>query len=194
MVATDGHRLAVAEIDHKFEGLTREVRPLVLKEGLAVAEVQRLAGEAGEDAEIEFALDESHLFFRAGERSADFADAHRTVPELRSRSAARQQPQSGDRAWRIKRRRPACRATCRHALLHAVKLTVSKEGIELSASSPEYGEAKEMIEKEFTGEPLSIGLNAQYMIDFSGRHAPEGPISLGIKGRTIRRTNASPCR
>src|ERR1700675_3432760 len=28
MVATDGHRLAVAEIDHQFEGLTREVRPL----------------------------------------------------------------------------------------------------------------------------------------------------------------------
>src|ERR1700691_3990018 len=49
MVATDGHRLAVAEIDHKFEGLTREVRPLVPKK--ALAEVQRLASEAGEDAE-----------------------------------------------------------------------------------------------------------------------------------------------
>ena len=47
MVATDGHRLAVAEIDHKFEGLTREVRPLVPKK--ALAEVQRLASEAGED-------------------------------------------------------------------------------------------------------------------------------------------------
>src|ERR1700745_2198973 len=57
MVATDGHRLAVAEIDHKFEGLTREVRPLVPKK--ALAEVLRLASEAGEDAEIEFALDES---------------------------------------------------------------------------------------------------------------------------------------
>src|ERR1700691_1370738 len=49
MVATDGHRLAVAEIDHKFEGLTREVRPLVPKK--ALAEVLRLASEAGEDAE-----------------------------------------------------------------------------------------------------------------------------------------------
>src|SRR5579863_6243257 len=66
MVATDGHRLAVAEIDHKFEGLSREVRPLVPKK--ALTEVLRLASEAGEDAEIEFALDESHLFFRAGER------------------------------------------------------------------------------------------------------------------------------
>ena len=47
-------------------GLTREVRPLVPKK--ALTEVQRLAIEAGEDGEIEFALDESHLFFRVGER------------------------------------------------------------------------------------------------------------------------------
>ncbi len=66
MVATDGHRLAVAETDHKFDGLTREVRPLVPKK--ALTEVQRLAAEAGEDGQIEFALDDSHLFFRAGER------------------------------------------------------------------------------------------------------------------------------
>jgi len=66
MVATDGHRLAVAETDHKFAGLTREVRPLVPKK--ALTEVQRLAAEAGEDGQIEFALDDSHLFFRVGDR------------------------------------------------------------------------------------------------------------------------------
>src|SRR5215472_17492501 len=54
MVATDGHRLALAETDHKFNGLSREVRPLVPKK--ALVEVQRLAGEAGDDTEIEFAL------------------------------------------------------------------------------------------------------------------------------------------
>jgi len=54
MVATDGHRLAVAETDHKFAGLTREVRPLVPKK--ALTEVQRLTAEAGEDGQIEFAL------------------------------------------------------------------------------------------------------------------------------------------
>ena len=48
-----------------------------------------------------------------------------------------------------------------------MKLSVSTEGIEISASSPEYGEAKETIEKEYKGEPIAIGFNAQYMIDFS---------------------------
>ena len=48
MVATDGHRLAVAEIDHKFEGLTREVRPLVPEK--ALTEVQRLAAKPAKTA------------------------------------------------------------------------------------------------------------------------------------------------
>jgi DNA polymerase-3 subunit beta len=61
-----------------------------------------------------------------------------------------------------------------------VKLSVAKEGIEISASSPEYGEAKETLEKEYQGEPLSIGFNAQYMLDFLAA-AAEGPISLELK-------------
>ena len=42
MVATDGHRLAMVETDHKFEGLSSETRVLVPKK--AMNEVQRLAG------------------------------------------------------------------------------------------------------------------------------------------------------
>src|SRR5260370_22209635 len=63
---------------------------------------------------------------------------------------------------------------------HAVKLAVSKEGIEISASSPEYGEAKESIEKEFKGEPIAIGFNSSYMLDFLGA-AADGPISIELK-------------
>ena len=63
---------------------------------------------------------------------------------------------------------------------HAVKLAVSKEGMEISASSPEYGEAKESIEKEFKGEPIAIGFNASYMLDFLGA-AADGPISIELK-------------
>src|SRR5215469_6941148 len=63
---------------------------------------------------------------------------------------------------------------------HAVKLAVSPEGVEISASSPEYGEAKETIEKDYKGDPLAIGFNAQYMMDFLGA-APEGPVSLELK-------------
>jgi DNA polymerase-3 subunit beta len=177
MVATDGHRLAVAEIDHKFEGLTREVRPLVPKK--ALAEVQRLASEAGEDAEIEFALDESHLFFRAGERllisrmlTGQFPNYEAVLPRDNNRKVVIERGELNDAVKRV--------AQLADTRSHAVKLSVSTEGIEISASSPEYGEAKETIEKEYKGEPIAIGFNAQYMIDFLAA-APEGPISLELK-------------
>jgi len=177
MVATDGHRLAVAEIDHKFEGLTREVRPLVPKK--ALIEVQRLASEAGEDGQIEFALDESHLFFRVGERllisrmlTGQFPNYEAVLPRENNKHVVMERGELNDAVKRV--------AQLADTRSHAVKLSVSSEGVEISASSPEYGEAKESIEKEYKGEPLAIGFNAQYMLDFLGA-ASEGPISLELK-------------
>jgi len=63
---------------------------------------------------------------------------------------------------------------------HAVKFAVSTEGVEISASSPEYGEAKETMEKEYKGEPISIGFNSTYVLDFLAA-AAEGPISIELK-------------
>src|SRR6202140_484338 len=64
MVATDGHRLAMVETDHKFEGFTNETRVLIPKK--AMTEVQRLVGKSGDQDLVEFGQDESHLFFQFG--------------------------------------------------------------------------------------------------------------------------------
>src|SRR5271154_2748999 len=74
MVATDGHRLAMVETDHKFEGFSNETRVLVPKK--AMTEVQRLAAESGDDAQLEFAQDESHLFFQFGRRPLACREIH----------------------------------------------------------------------------------------------------------------------
>src|SRR5437879_7391183 len=66
MVATDGHRLALAETDHSFAGLSNETRPLIPKK--AIAEQQRLASEAGQNGNTEFARDDSHLYFQVDYR------------------------------------------------------------------------------------------------------------------------------
>ena len=177
LVATDGHRLAVAEIDHKFAGLTREVRPLVPKK--ALTELVRLTSEAGEDGAIEFALDESHLFFQAGERllisrmlTGQFPNYEAVLPRENNKHVVIERRELNDAVRRV--------AQMADTRSHAVKLSVTKEGIEISASSPEYGEAKETLEKEYNGEPLAIGFNAQYMLDFLGA-AADGPISLELK-------------
>src|SRR5437763_5493087 len=66
MVATDGHRLALAETDQKLSGLNGEMKVLVPRK--AMDEVEKLARAAGPDASIEFAKDESNLFFQVGHR------------------------------------------------------------------------------------------------------------------------------
>src|SRR5260370_11800884 len=66
MVATDGLRLALAETEQKLAGLNGEVKVLIPKK--AMDEVEKLASVAGPDAYIEFAKDESHLFFQVGHR------------------------------------------------------------------------------------------------------------------------------
>ena len=68
MVATDGHRLAhVERSDEKFEGVSGEMKTLVPKK--AMDELRSLVDSAGSDVEtIEFAKDESTLFFRIGPR------------------------------------------------------------------------------------------------------------------------------
>src|SRR4030081_884882 len=66
MVATDGHRLAhIERTGGKFEGVSGEMKTLVPKK--ALYELKSLLD--GADAEeIEFAKDESTLFFRIGQR------------------------------------------------------------------------------------------------------------------------------
>ncbi len=177
MVATDGHRLALAETDHKLAGLNNEVRVLIPKK--AMAEVQKLATEAGDDAQIEFARDDSHLFFQVGHRllisrilTGQFPNYEAVLPRENNKSVVLERGELNDAVRRV--------SQLADQRSHAVKFAVAKEGVEISASSPEYGEAKENIDKEYKGEPLAIGFNAQYMLDFLGA-AAEGPISIELK-------------
>src|SRR5438128_6278499 len=177
MVATDGHRLALAETDHSFAGLSNETRPLIPKK--AMAEIQRLAGEAGENGQIEFARDDSHLYFQVESRllisrilTGQFPNYEAVLPRENNKSVVLERGEFNDAVRRV--------SQLADQRSHAVKFAVAKEGVEISASSPEYGEARENIDKEYKGEPLAIGFNAQYMLDFLGA-AAEGPISIELK-------------
>ena len=177
MVATDGHRLALVETEQKLEGLNNEVRVLVPKK--AMVELQRLAAEAADEDTIEFARDDSHLFFRLGGRllisrmlTGQFPNYEAVLPRDNTKTIALDRGELNDALRRV--------SQLADQRSHAVKFAVAKEGVEISASSPEYGEAKETIEKEYKGEPLSIGFNAQYLLDFLAA-APEGPISIELK-------------
>jgi DNA polymerase-3 subunit beta len=178
MVATDGHRLALAETDHKFAGINAEVRVLIPKK--AMIEIQRLSAEAeGDDAQMEFARDDSYLFFQAGRRllisrmlTGQFPNYEAVLPRDNNNTVKLERGELNDAVRRV--------AQLADQRSHAVRFGLSKGAIEISASSPEYGDARETIEKEYKGDPLTIGFNAQYMLDFLGA-AADGPISIELK-------------
>lgn len=177
MVATDGHRLAMVETDHKLEGFSAETRVLVPKK--AMTEIQRLAAESADGEAVDFAQDESHLFFQFGPRlltsrklTGQFPNYEAVLPRDVSKTVVIERGEFQDALRRV--------SQLADQRSHAVKFMLAGEGLEISASSPEYGEAKEAIEKEFKGEPITIGFNAQYLLDFLGATS-EGPISFELK-------------
>ena len=177
MVATDGHRLALAETDQKLGGLNGEVRVLIPKK--AMDEVEKLAGVSGGEVKMDFAKDESHLFFQVGHRllisrilTGQFPNYEAVLPRDNNKSVVLERVELADAVRRV--------SQLADQRSHAVKFSASGEGIEISASSPEYGEAKESIEKEYQGDPISIGFNSSYVLDFLAA-AADGPISIELK-------------
>ena len=62
----------------------------------------------------------------------------------------------------------------------AVRISLEDGKIEVSASSPELGEARESLPVEYAGEAVEIGFNAQYLVEFLGVVGTE-QVALEVK-------------
>jgi DNA polymerase III subunit beta len=166
MVATDGHRLAhVERAGEKFEGVSGEMKTLIPKK--AMDELKSLLDSHGEsDVEnIDFAKDESTLFFRVGPRlltsrqlTGQFPNYEAVLPKDISKSIALHGEELGAAIARV--------AQFADERSRAVRLRLEKGELKISASSTETGESEDSIEVAYDGEPMAIGFNAQYLMDF----------------------------
>jgi DNA polymerase-3 subunit beta len=162
MVATDGHRLAhVERTGEKFEGVSGEMKTLIPKK--AMDELKSLLDSEAET--IDFAKDESTLFFRVGPRlltsrqlTGQFPNYEAVLPKDVSKSITLQGEELGAAIARV--------AQFADERSRAVRLRLEKGELKLSASSTETGESEDSIEIAYDGEPMAIGFNAQYLIDF----------------------------
>jgi DNA polymerase III subunit beta len=179
MVATDGHRLAhVERSGEKFEGVSGELKTLVPKK--AMDELKTLVDAAPSDVEtIEFAKDDSTLFFRIGTRlltsrqlTGQFPNFEAVLPKDNSKSILLHGDDLGAAIARV--------AQFADERSRAVRLKLEKGELKLSASSAETGESEDSIETDYNGEPLTIGFNAQYIIDFL-KAAGSGDVRLELK-------------
>jgi len=178
MVATDGHRLAHVERNgEQFEGVSGELKTLVPKK--AMDELKSLVDAADDVETIEFAKDESTLFFRIGQRlltsrqlTGQFPNFEAVLPKDNNRSVTLH---GEDLAAAISRVAQFADERSR-----AVRLKLEKGELYLSASSTETGESEDTIETDYNGEPLTIGFNAQYVTDFL-KAAGAGDVRLELK-------------
>jgi len=178
MVATDGHRLAhVERSGEKFEGVSGELKTLVPKK--AMDELRSLV-DADQDVEtIEFAKDDSTLFFRIGPRlltsrqlTGQFPNYEAVLPKDNNKSV----PLHGaDLAAAIARVSQFADERSR-----AVRLKLEKGELKLSASSTETGESEDSIETDYNGETMTIGFNAQYITEFL-KATGSGDVRLELK-------------
>src|SRR5690348_3092661 len=178
MVATDGHRLAhVERAGEKFDGVSGEMKTLIPKK--AMDELRSLVDSADDVETIEFAKDESTLFFRIGPRlltsrqlTGQFPNYEAVLPKDNSKSIA---VNCDDLTAAIQRVAQFADERSR-----AVRMKMEKGELKLSASSTETGESEDSIETNYNGDTITIGFNAQYLLDFL-KAAGTGEVRMEFK-------------
>jgi len=177
MVATDGHRLAhIERSGEKFEGVSGEMKTLVPKK--AMDELKSLLDSTDAEA-IEFAKDESTLFFRIGPRlltsrqlTGQFPNFEAVLPKDNNKSIT---VHGEDLTAAISRVAQFADERSR-----AVKMRLEKGELKLSASSTETGESEDSLEIDYNGDMIQIGFNAQYLLDFL-KATGSGDVKLEFK-------------
>jgi DNA polymerase-3 subunit beta len=175
MVATDGHRLALVEHAADMPGIDMELKILVPRK--ALVEIQKLAGE--KDAPVDFARDENHLFFGFGDKrlvsrtlAGHFPNYEMVIPRDNDKTLVASTRGLADAIRRTR--------VMSDEKLKAVRLHLSPAALELSASSAEAGEAREVVPVEYDGSLMEIGFNPDYILDFLGACGGES-VELSVR-------------
>ncbi|HET8881506.1 MAG TPA: DNA polymerase III subunit beta [Solimonas sp.] len=161
-VATDGHRLALSEIEADT-GIGERLQVIVPRK--AVLELQRLLDATDDPAQIRISATQIEVdldVVRLTTKLIDgrFPDYERVVPE------------SGDKKLQADRE-TVKRALARTAILsnekfRGVRLTIDGNKLGLQTHNPEHEEAEEDLEVSYEGGPIEIGFNVNYLLDALG--------------------------
>ena len=176
LVATDGHRLAM--ITRPLEDIAVTQKVIVPRKGLT--EVRKLLEEVG-DSVVGIDLKEGFLKIETPNSQlsvrlidAEFPDYTQVIPQEKGVRATIDSELLAQALRRV-----ALMVTDK---AKCVKLDFAKGVLRISSSSPELGEAKEELEIDYSGEPLSIGFNARYMLDIINAFGEKRQVCLDLFG------------
>ena len=162
LIATDGHRLALATAAREGTDVEGgEVQAILPKKTLG--ELLRLLTDG--EGDVGYTRGESHLFFEIDGRQlisrmidAQFPAYERVIPTGNDKQIGFERDRLTSAIRRV--------ALLSSERSHAVKFQISEATAEVTSSSPELGEAKEVLPVDYAGADLQICFNAQYVLDF----------------------------
>ncbi len=178
MVATDGHRLSFVEKPNEIlEGISGEKRVLIPRK--ALQELQQLLS-ASDVEKVEFADDEHTLFFRVGHRtlstrklSGQFPNFEAVMPRDNTKFAVVRSSELSAAIQRV--------AQFADERSGAIRLRLEGNELKISSSSTESGESEDTIDTPYSSDPIMVGFNSVYILDFLKALNNEGEVRLEFK-------------
>jgi DNA polymerase III subunit beta len=166
-VATDGHRLARMEIPLP-EGAAG--MPGIIVPRKTVNELRKLLDADGVgDQDIAISLSDTKIRFAIGDTVLHSKLIDGTFPDY-----DRVIPTGNDKVLEIERKEFAEAVDRVSTISKAVKLSIERGSLTLSATSPENGTASEELEVRYNSAPLEIGFNSRYLLDITEQIEGDG--------------------
>ncbi|SNY90364.1 DNA polymerase III, beta subunit [Cohaesibacter sp. ES.047] len=162
-VATDGHRLAQAQLPAPAGAAGM---PGVIVPRKTVSEVQKLIEDP--EANIAVELSESKIRLTIGPVvltskliDGTFPDYEKVIPKGNDKAMKVENALFAQAVDRV--------ATVSNERGRAVKLSVESGRLVLSVSNPDSGTATDELAVEYDSEPMEIGFNARYLLDITNQ-------------------------
>lgn len=158
-VAADGHRLAECSMELVFN--PQVVRVIVPRKG--VLELQRALQEVDEEVTLLIGANHirvvtEHLTLTCKLLSGRFPDYERLIPKEGTHKILGE---------RLLLKNAFLRASALFSeKFRGVKLILTPGSLKILATNAEHDDVEEDVEVEYTGEPLEVGFNVKYLIDF----------------------------
>ncbi|NWG53856.1 MAG: DNA polymerase III subunit beta [Hydrogenophilaceae bacterium] len=166
-VATDGHRLALADYPAP-NGATK--MPGVIVPRKTINELRRLLDDAADDVrvsvsaqKIRFAVNDAVLTSKLIDGS--FPEYARVIPKQNSRKLKLENKAFKEAVDRV--------ATVSAERTRSVRLAIEPDKVTLTVNNPDAGLATEDLSAEYSDEAMEIGFNAKYLLDVSGQISGE---------------------
>jgi DNA polymerase-3 subunit beta len=158
LVATDGHRLALAQSTLEADIPKQEV----ILPRKTVLELQRLLRDEDTPIDMQFAANQARFSFSGMEFvtklvEGKFPDYNRVIPKNHKNAV-------------VLGRAPLLASLQRAAILTSekfkgVRLNIEPGSLRIASSNAEQEEAKEEIEIDYAGDAIEIGFNVTYLMD-----------------------------